>query len=121
MIQRKQTLWLLLATVSLFLTFVFPFFNGTKYVREHTFPDRNFNGDTTIAVFLFTILTMGLCSAAIFLYKKRKLQFRLALAAMITAAANIYYYFAGIKIHFEKGHILLTRKISKVAGQAEMS
>ncbi len=108
MIQRKQTLWLLVAGLSAFLTFIFPFYNGSKLVREHTQPDRSFLGDGTFPVFVFTLFTFMLILVAIFLYKNRKLQFRVGIAALALSVLVIYFYFTGIKTHFVKGNILLT-------------
>lgn len=108
MIQRKQTLWLLLAGLSSFLTFILPFYNGSKLVREHIQPDRSLLGDGTFPLFVFTLFTFILILVAIFLYKNRKQQFRVGIAALILSALVIYFYFIGIKTHFEKGNILLT-------------
>lgn len=79
MLQRKQTLWLLLAFTSAILTFFFPFYSGDKYVREHIFPNGEFVGDTNFWVFVLTLLTILCTGAAIGLFKNRKLQFRISL------------------------------------------
>ena len=108
MLQRKQTLWLLLAFACTFLTFIFPFYSGDKYVREHIVPNGEFTGDTSFGVFIFTLLTLFCTGTTIFLYKKRKLQFYIGLLALIFSVLTIVFYFKGIKIHFSKGHLLLT-------------
>ena len=108
MLQRKQTLWLLLAFTSAILTFFFPFYSGDKYVREHIFPNGEFVGDTNFWVFVLTLLTILCTGAAIGLFKNRKLQFRISLLALLFSALFIVFYFKGIKIHFSKGHLLLS-------------
>lgn len=108
MIQRKQTLWLLLAAFSTFLTYLLPFYSGDKYVREHIQSGKDFVGDTTFAVFIFTSFTLVLLLVAIFLYKNRKTQFWVGAVALLFSVLTIIFYFKGIGIHFAKGHILLS-------------
>lgn len=108
MIQRKQTLWLLLALVSCFLTFYFPFYSGDKYRREHIVPNGEFVGDTSFFVFVTTLLTILCTGVAIVLFKKRKIQFRVGLLALLFSVLVVVSYFKGINVHFANGHILLT-------------
>lgn len=108
MLQRKQTLWLLIALACSILTFFFPFYSGDKYVREHIVPNGEFVGDTSFWVFILTLITIFCSGTAIGLYKNRKLQFRIGLLALLFSVLVIVFYFKGIKIHFAKGHLLLT-------------
>lgn len=108
MLQRKQTLWLLIALACSILTFFFPFYSGDKYVREHIVPNGEFVGDTSFWVFILTLITIFCSGTAIGLYKNRKLQFRTGLLALLFSVLVIVFYFKGIKIHFAKGHLLLT-------------
>ncbi|MBS1761087.1 MAG: DUF4293 family protein [Bacteroidetes bacterium] len=108
MLQRKQTLWLLLALTCSCLTFFFPFYSGDKYVREHIVPNGVFLGDTTFFVFVTTLFTLLLSAFAIGLFKKRKMQFWITLLSLVLSVLTIVFYFRGIKTNFQGGHILLT-------------
>ncbi|HMW67121.1 MAG: hypothetical protein BWZ05_00484 [Bacteroidetes bacterium ADurb.BinA245] len=108
MIQRKQTLWLLFALTSALLTFFFPFYSGDKYVREHIVPNGEFVADVSFPVFVLTLLTILCTTTAIGLYKNRKIQFRIGLLALLFSILVIVFYFKDIKVHFSKGHLLLS-------------
>jgi Domain of unknown function (DUF4293) len=96
MIQRQQSLWLLLSTICGFLTFKLPFFAGGK--------DTPTSGGTTWvqagSSFFLIVLTAGciiLSLATIFLYKDRKLQLKLCYAGIAASVLIIIFYFVEIK------------------------
>jgi DMSO/TMAO reductase YedYZ heme-binding membrane subunit len=96
MLQRRQTLWLLLAAVSAVLTFKYSFFSGNKGVA----PDKPFQYLTATSNMVILILSVALVSAIvidIFLYKNRKLQLRIALAAAALSVLNIFLYYRETK------------------------
>lgn len=87
MIQRIQSIWLLLAAVCSFLSLKFPFYNGpTKSGTEVL--------DATYSIpYLLLAAIMGTgCTVIIFLYKKRNLQFFLTVLAAIISILNIVVY-----------------------------
>jgi peptidoglycan/LPS O-acetylase OafA/YrhL len=93
MIQRIQTLWLLLAAVAAFLTSTFSFFSGNIIAADQT---KKFEELTARSNWLLLVLTIILGTGiliAIFLYKNRKLQLRTVLTAIILSIANIALYF----------------------------
>lgn len=98
MIQRQQSLWLLLSALCGFLSFKLPFFTGAK-------PTPVTNGTSAVWVdagsnFLLIVLTAGLiilALATIFLYKDRKLQLKLCYAGIGAAALTLILYFVEIK------------------------
>ena len=93
MLQRIQTLWLLLASICAFLTVRFPFYSGTKTEGGVSQPETLVAGTNffllvgTVAVALLSLIT-------IFLYKNRKLQFRLCLLALLLQIGCIALYFS---------------------------
>jgi hypothetical protein len=93
MIQRIQTIWLLLTAAAAFLTLKFPFYSG-QIVEEGQ--PKHFLAFTAQSNMLLLILTVGVGLAsliAIFLYKNRKLQMRIILIALGVAVLNLVLYF----------------------------
>ncbi|MEI6946212.1 DUF4293 domain-containing protein [Paraflavisolibacter sp. H34] len=92
MIQRVQSLWLLLATACDALTFQLPFFRG-DWTKDTVVGDINLNALTTP---LFTGLTAAagvLAFITIFLYNNRKLQLRLCYLGVFLTVALLTTYF----------------------------
>jgi drug/metabolite transporter superfamily protein YnfA len=107
MIQRIQTVWLFLAALFAALTYKFPFYAGNKIPLN---PDGKQNELIASSNFLLLVFTAGLiagCLIIIFLYKNRKQQMWLALAAAGLSLINIILYFNDIK-KFVSGRISLS-------------
>jgi len=91
MIQRRQTLWLLLATITAILSFLFPFVTGKEAIK-------NMQADKVIDAasdFFLLILTGGsiiLSTVIIFLFKDRKMQIRLCLLGLFVSVVIIVRY-----------------------------
>ena len=91
MIQRRQTLWLLLATITAILSFLFPFVTGKEAIK-------NMQADKVIDAasdFFLLILTGGsiiLSTVTIFLFKDRKMQIRLCLLGLFVSVVIIVRY-----------------------------
>ncbi len=91
MIQRRQTLWLLLATIAAVLSFMFPFVTGKEAIK-------NMQADKVIDAasdFFLLILTGGsviLSTVIIFLFKDRKMQIRLCLLGLLVSIIIIVRY-----------------------------
>lgn len=90
MIQRSQTLWLLLAAVCAFLSFIFPFYNLNALLASES---HEFTATHKIAITILTSILGALCLLLIFLYKNRKLQLRLSFVALVLSALVIWLYF----------------------------
>lgn len=84
MIQRQQTIWLLLATVASLLTFFFPFATGEQLVDNSTMR-RLYELDAAADFFILilTIATICISTITIFLFKDRKLQIKLCVAGLV--------------------------------------
>jgi len=111
MIQRIQTVWLFLAAAAAFLTLKYSFYSGNMIGTDQV---KNFTSLTATSNLIILVLTIALGVAAliaIFLYKNRKLQLRISLAAMLLALLNILLYFNQTQ-HFAEGKHDLTALIA---------
>jgi uncharacterized protein DUF4293 len=90
MIQRIQSIWLLLAAAAAFASLQFPFYNG---LIEAGKPLVYVTGQSNLLLLILTA-GVGLASLiAIFLYKNRKLQSRIALIALLVSIINLVLFF----------------------------
>jgi hypothetical protein len=95
MIQRQQTLWLLLATICAFLSFQWPFFTGNKI--ENPAEKVVVDGASSLFLLLFTGASVVLSLVTIFLFKDRKLQSRLCLVGIALSFLIFLFYYLEIK------------------------
>lgn len=95
MIQRKQTLWLLLSAVCAALTLKFPFFNGTVLTGTNGVEGAELTATDNIFLLVLAIATAVVALITIFLFKNRKLQLKLSFVGLLLsvafAALNFYY------------------------------
>lgn len=94
MIQRQQTLWLLLATITAALTFMFPFATGEQLVQSTAMkePVEIIAGNNFFTLIL-TIISVGISAVTIFLFKDRKLQIKLCILGLLIAILIPVLYF----------------------------
>lgn len=93
MIQRQQTLWLLLATILGVLTFLFPFLTGWELVPKTTMerPTEIVAG-SNFFILLTTIASIAISAVTIFLFKNRRQQIWLCLLGILLSALLIFLY-----------------------------
>jgi hypothetical protein len=91
MIQRKQTLWLLLSTFAALLCFMFPFATGKGMIKGVE-TDISLKSDSNFILLICTGASLILSAVIIFLYKDRKLQMRLCLLGLLLAALIIFLF-----------------------------
>jgi len=91
MIQRQQTLWLLLATLTALLTFMFPFVTGKKIV-DNAETDTVINAGTNFFILILTGASLVLSTLTIFLYKNRRQQMQLCILGILLTVAIIVLY-----------------------------
>lgn len=91
MIQRQQTLWLLLASIAALLSFMFPFATG-KIMEKAVLADKELKADSHFLLLVCTGASLVLSTAIIFLYKDRKLQMKLCLLGLLLATVVIVLY-----------------------------
>ena len=98
MIQRQQSLWFLLAAVCSFLSFLFPFFGGANQNATSTSGTMStLNAGSNLFLMILTGGSILLSLIAIFLYKDRKLQLKLAIAGLAISILTIVLYFSEMK------------------------
>ena len=98
MIQRIQSIWLLLAAAAAFLTLRFPFYTGEMPATDVIPPGyHTVTGQSSI---LLTILSAGVGLAAlisIFLHKNRKMQFRIVMLTLLVSVVNLVLFYLETK------------------------
>jgi hypothetical protein len=105
MIQRLQSLWLLLAAAFNGLTFRFPFFTG-DWMKDATPYIIDLKANTTTWLTIFTAITAILAFITIFFFKNRKLQLSLCYIGIFLAAVLIAMYFLEIA-NFYNGSVTI--------------
>lgn len=106
MIQRQQTLWLLLAAAASFLSFKFPFYTG-NIVENNTALYKELDGGSNLFLLVLTGLSVLIAAIAIFIYKDRKTQLKLAIGGIIISGILLIIYFTQLK-NFINGNFALT-------------
>lgn len=99
MIQRVQTIWLLIATIAVFLTLQFSFYSGTLTT------DNTFHSLIAKNYFMLMVLTSALGTAlfiTIFLFKHRNIQFKICLIALAVESLILFLYTRQLK-QFSQG------------------
>lgn len=94
MIQRIQSVWLLLASVAAFLTLQFPYYIGTNAKGEASY---RLTGKETLPLLLTTVAVGLLAAIVLFLFKKRKLQLRLCVLGIFLEAFLIFLYYREVQ------------------------
>jgi hypothetical protein len=92
MIQRQQTLWLLLSTLCAIATFKLPFFSGTIMVNNMA-THEDVDAASRLQFLFLTGISVLLSVITIFLFKNRKLQSNLCIFGIIIALLLIVLYF----------------------------
>ena len=97
MIQRIQSLWLLLAATCAVFTFRLSFFSGNRMGENNMPVFEKLVASSSFVIMIFTALLIGGCLVLIFLYKNRKQQLWLTVAALGVSVINIILYFRETK------------------------
>jgi hypothetical protein len=93
MVQRQQTLWLLLATAAAILTFMFPFATGEELVDKTTMRRREeLVAGKDFFILILTIASVCLSTVTIFLFKDRKLQVKLSVLGLFLSMVILVLY-----------------------------
>lgn len=97
MIQRIQSVWLLLAAAASFLTLKFSFYSGNIIKEGQPKAFSKLVATDDILLTITTVATGLLTLVAIFLYKNRKLQTRLCLIALLLSGLSLVLFYIQIK------------------------
>ena len=93
MIQRQQTLWLLLASAAAVLTFFFLFATGEEAVlNTDMVKTTEIIAGSNFFTLILTAVSAGLAFVIIFMFKDRKLQMRLTLLGILIAGITLALY-----------------------------
>src|SRR5689334_16322319 len=107
MIQRQQTLWLLLAGVAAFLTLQYPFYTG-DIIKENLPVKEDLDAASNIWLLLMTGVLILIALIAIFLFKDRKVQLRTTIVGLIISVLLLVLYFSRVSNYQPGGHFTLT-------------
>lgn len=107
MIQRQQTLWLLLVVAASVLSFLFPFYSGNKIGDSNISTFDQLTGGSSFFLLLLTGASVLISGISIFLYSDRKAQLKLMAGGILISIILIILYFVGIK-KFQTGNFALT-------------
>lgn len=102
MIQRQQSLWLLLSAICSFLSFQFPFYTGN--LADGTYSELE--GGSTFFLLITTGASLLLAVGTIFLYKDRKAQVKCAIGGIVLSVLILVIYIIEMQ-KFTKGSIAL--------------
>jgi hypothetical protein len=105
MIQRIQTIWLLLAAIFVATTFRFPFYNG-DWLKDAVQSPVDLNARTTIWLTILSVLTGAVAFVNIFLFDNRKLQLKLTYFGIFLTVILLIMYFLEMA-NFASGSIAL--------------
>jgi hypothetical protein len=107
MLQRIQSIWLLLASICAFLTIKLSFYSGNKFVDGQKTFVKLTAVDTPIYLLILSV-AVGLGSLiSIFLFKDRKTQMRITIATLLLSILNVVLYIMEAQ-KFEEGNYDLT-------------
>ena len=104
MIQRIQSIWLLIASVVSFLTLKLSFYSGT-YLPDNLY--HQLNGTQNLGLMIVTIGLGVLTLITIFLFKNRVTQLWLCIVAILLDVLLIFLYYQQTK-DFSKGDYAFT-------------
>lgn len=100
MIQRKQTLWLLLATIAAFLTLKFPFYTGNvlePITNLKTFKLLNAGSYGNMLITILSVAVGVIALITIFLYSDRKKQMLITGVNTVLSLVTIVLYYLQTK------------------------
>ena len=104
MIQRVQTLWLLIVVMLAALSFKFEFYVGTWINEGIQHQQIVLNGhNPSLMVFIATIVLIIISLMAIFLFKNRKRQLLIVIVDLILSIGLFALYYMEIHRHFLPG------------------
>lgn len=112
MLQRIQSVWLLLAGAFTATTYRFPIYVGSyrnpswgKMVPA--MPGQQLNAQASLLLTIVTALVCGLAFLTIFLFGNRKLQLRFSIVGLLLSLALLTLYFL-LFVHFTEGTMALS-------------
>lgn len=102
MIQRIQTIWLLLALIASLVTLELSFYSGNK--DNNLF--EKLNGSSNFLLLILTVAVAVTALVTIFLYKNRTLQTRLTWLGLLLQLVVLGLYFQQTKLYVQGSYTL---------------
>lgn len=94
MLQRIQTIWLLLAATFAFASLKFPFYSGTT---PELVPGHAVNGTENFKLMGLTLVIGIVATVIVFLYSNRNLQLKLTILNILLQIGLIFLYVIEVK------------------------
>ncbi len=104
MIQRIQSIWLLIAAVAAIFTLKYPFYTGLHGLENQY---HYLTGTNSLLLMIVTIALAVLALITIFLFKGRVMQIRLCIAGILLHLLILFLYFRQLK-NFSTGTFSIT-------------
>jgi peptidoglycan/LPS O-acetylase OafA/YrhL len=96
MLQRIQSIWLLLAAIGAALTFKFEYYSGINLLHPILYKIK---AAENFPILLLTVAVSALALITIFLFKNRTLQLRLCVLGIVLEAVLIFLYYTQVKLY----------------------
>jgi hypothetical protein len=113
MLQRIQTLWMLLAAVCAALTFKFPFFSGNVVVGANGHLFRSLTAARSVTVLFITVILIVGILFNIISYKNRRRQIWINIGLIVVSLLNIFLYYQE-SLNYIEGKVALGAILSIV-------
>jgi hypothetical protein len=97
MLQRKQSLWMLLAAACAVLTIKLPFFTGFTIDTALGKQPGKITASSNIPLLILTVLLVVVMLVNIFNYKNRKLQLRITIGLILVSLLDIFLFYQATK------------------------
>ncbi len=110
MIQRIQSIWLLVASACAFATLYLAYYTGTKTGEAAV---QELIGRSTLPLMITTVAVGIIALITIFLFKNRSLQLKLCFLGILLEAILIFLYYLEVKT-FSTGTYSLTALLHSV-------
>ena len=107
MIQRIQSLWLLLAAIFAAITFSVPFYVGGLSDTSGLTATAHLTAKTNLLLTVLTVLSGATAFAAIFLFENRKLQMKVTIVGLLFTLLLLAAYILQLK-NFSTGSFALS-------------
>ena len=101
MIQRKQSLWLLLSVIVTSLSIKYPFFTGNILGTGGTKNYQVLNGQLDLVIMILSIVIASFSLFIIFLYKERKRQMLFTFISILLSLLLIFLYYKQTQLFFD--------------------
>jgi hypothetical protein len=92
MLQRKQSLWMLLAAACAVLTIKLPFYTGYIVDAAQGKEAGKITASSSIPLLILTVLLVVVMLVNIFNFKNRKLQLRITIGLILVSLLNIFLF-----------------------------